>query len=308
MSKIEQKKYMSITRLGHRSTKGVLNKGDRIVVQEKLDGANASIVKIDGEVKCFSRNHELSEEKTLDGFYEFANSLDLEELNDGFVLFGEWLTKHKVIYPEEIRKTFWLYDIYDKEKNEYMSFDTVRAIGIYFGLNVVPVLFEGEYESFEQLESFVGETKVGGTVGGKTQGEGIVVKRPEYRDRYGNQIFVKLVTQEFAEIQKQKLPKDPSIITPEQKFANAVMTDARIEKHLHKLVDEGLIHEEWGIEDMGVILKNLSQRLHDDIMKEESDMLMDFCGDDEPDVKRLRKAVSRACAISVKKIIDNSKK
>ena len=39
---MEQKKYQDITRLGHKSTIGVLGEGDNIVIQEKLDGANAS--------------------------------------------------------------------------------------------------------------------------------------------------------------------------------------------------------------------------------------------------------------------------
>jgi hypothetical protein len=33
-------------RLGHKTTLGVLNEGDHIVIQEKIDGANASFRKL----------------------------------------------------------------------------------------------------------------------------------------------------------------------------------------------------------------------------------------------------------------------
>lgn len=49
---MEQKKYHSIIRYGHKSTQDVLNKGDKIIIQEKIDGANASFAVIDGELKC----------------------------------------------------------------------------------------------------------------------------------------------------------------------------------------------------------------------------------------------------------------
>lgn len=54
---MEQRKYTSIVRMGHRDTVGVVKEGDYITVYEKLDGANASFsLSVDGEVLAFSRN------------------------------------------------------------------------------------------------------------------------------------------------------------------------------------------------------------------------------------------------------------
>jgi hypothetical protein len=54
------------------------------------------------------------------------------------------------------------------------------------------------------------------------------------------------------------------------------------------------------MEDMGTILKHMSTRIFDDIMKEESGMLpQDY------DEKQVRKAIGRNVAKIVKKIIDN---
>lgn len=43
------KKYMSVVRLGHKTTENVLQPGDPIIIQEKLDGANGSFKLEEGE-------------------------------------------------------------------------------------------------------------------------------------------------------------------------------------------------------------------------------------------------------------------
>lgn len=301
---MNMKKYQDITRLGHKTTIGVLNEGDQIVIQEKLDGANASFRKVGNEVKAFSRNHELNEENNLGGFYQFVQeNIKAEDLLEDTIYFGEWLNPHKVKYPE-YQKQFFLYDIYlieEDDKSFYESFTAVKMEAERLGLNLIPVFYEGEYQSFEHLQSFVGKTLLGGKLGDVETGEGIVVKNVKYRDRFGNQKFVKLVTDAFREVQKQKAPKDPKIeLTQEQVFVEKTVTEARVEKLLYKFVDEGILDEIFGIEDMGTILKNMNPRITEDILKEESDMLPEYY-----DPKQLSKAVSRTVALTVKKILAN---
>ncbi|UGO51272.1 RNA ligase [Bacillus phage vB_BanS_Skywalker] len=298
---MEQKKYQDITRLGHKTTIGVLTEGDWIVIQEKLDGANASFRKgKDGEILTFSRNTPLTGEDGLGGFRRWAlETLDPDLLLPNIVYFGEWLNPHKVKYPE-YQKQFFLYDLYDTNTGLYLDFNRVKDAHRMLGLNLIPVLYEGEYKDFDHLMSFVGQTKLGGRLGDIETGEGIVVKNVGFVDRHGNQKFVKLVTDKFREVQSQKAPKDPKMeATQEQLFVNATMTEARVEKMLYKLADEGIIDEApFQIEDMGVILRNMGTRIFDDIMKEESDMLpADY------DENQVRKAVGRNIAQIVKKII-----
>ncbi|PHA03065.1 hypothetical protein COE51_01600 [Bacillus pseudomycoides] len=296
---MEQKKYTDIVRLGHKTTIGVLNEGDHIVIQEKLDGANASFRR-DGEViRAYSRNHELNEQNNLGGFWQWTQTLDVTKLVEGGIYFGEWLNPHKVKYPEHV-KTFWLYDIYDTETNRYIGFNLVKKVAEKLGLNLVPVFYEGEYKDFAHLESFVGKSALGGRLGDIETGEGIVVKNVNYKDRFGKQMFVKLVTDAFREVQKQKAPKDPNKEkTDEQLFVDTCLTKARVEKMLYKLIDEGVLHKDFVIEDMGVILKNLNQRIYEDMLKEESDMLpKDY------EENQIRKAIGRSLAAIVKSIIN----
>jgi hypothetical protein len=295
---VEQKKFTDVVRLGHKSTIGVLAEGDNIVIQEKIDGANASFRRVGNELVAFSRNHQLSEENTLGGFYQFVKELNIQ-IGEGLIFFGEWTNPHKVKYPEH-QKKFFLFDIYDVTQGKYLPWETVKRVGQSLGLNLVPVFYEGEYKGFDHLQSFVGKTELGGMLGDIPTGEGIVVKNVDYTDRFGNQMYVKLVTDAFREVQKQKAPKDPKVeSTQEQKFVDQTVTTARIEKFLHKFVDEGILDEQFGIEDMGTILKNMNTRIYEDIIKEESDLLPE-----QHDEKQLRKAISRTVANTVKKIID----
>ncbi|EOO20007.1 RNA ligase family protein [Bacillus cereus] len=294
---MEQKKYMDVVRLGHRSTVGVLNEGDKIVIQEKIDGANASFTGGEGNTRCFSRNKELDEENTLGGFYQFANSLNDDELIPGYLYFGEWLNPHKVRY-ENYEKQFFLFDIYDLNREQYLPFSFVKGEASRLNLNLVPVFYEGVYQGFDHLKQFVGITNLGGKLCEVTTGEGIVVKNVSYLDRFGKQQFVKLVTDSFREVQRQKAPKDPSKKTEEQVFVDTCMTKARVEKLIHKLVDEGILDEKFDITDMQVILQNLGGRIYDDMLKEESDLLPK-----EFEEKQIRKAIGRGLAVIVKEIL-----
>lgn len=87
---MEQKKYQSIDRLGSKHTIGVLTEGDNIVIQEKIDGANASFRKDGDIVRAYSRNNELNEENTLGGFYQFVQeNIKAETLVDDEVQYEE---------------------------------------------------------------------------------------------------------------------------------------------------------------------------------------------------------------------------
>lgn len=68
---MEQKKYIDIQRLKSAFSDG-FEKGDNIVVQEKIDGANFSIRydESDNTVKAFSRKTELNFKNNLRGTYE----------------------------------------------------------------------------------------------------------------------------------------------------------------------------------------------------------------------------------------------
>lgn len=236
---------------------------------------------------------------TLEGFYIWAKeNIEVDKLLDGVVYFGEWTAPHKVVY-EGYTKQFFLYDIYNLHLEEYVSFSMVRDEAKRLGLNLVPVFFEGEFESFDQLMSYVGKTELNGKLGGESYGEGIVVKNVAYRDNFGKQMFVKLVVDKFAEVQKQKAPKDPKKkFTPAELKVRECLTTARVEKQLFKMIEDGQLDRDYGIEDMGYILKTVSPMVAEDILKEE----MEECN---LTIKDIQVFMCKVLPLVVKDIIKN---
>jgi hypothetical protein len=297
----EMKRYIDVVRLGHRTTIGVLSEGDDIVIQEKIDGANASFKRNGNaiEVLAFSRNTQLGEGNNLGGFYNWVQeNIDPRKLLNGAIYFGEWTNPHKIKYSPEHTKQFFLFDIYNEFLQEYVNFSMVKDEARRLNLNLVPLFYEGKYQSFEHLESYIGKTVLGGKLSDTETGEGIVVKNVNYKDNFGSQCFVKLVTDNFREVQKQKAAKDPNFQSVEMNFVNECLTKARVEKLLYKLVDEQVLDEQFGIEDMGVILKHMGNRVYDDIMKEESDSLETF------EEKDIRKCIGKKLPVIIKNILN----
>lgn len=293
----EIKKYTDIVRLGHKSTFGVLEVGDLITITEKIDGANASFILNElNEVDCFSRNNQVTQDNTLRGYYGWVKeNIKSALLNPKYRYYGEWCVSHKIQYKPEYYQNFYLFNVYDEEIGEYLTDNIMRSEAERLGIKTVQLLYEGEYISFEHLLSFVGQSEMA-----INAGEGIVVKNVNYKDKYGNQVFVKLVSDEFRETQKQKAPKDPNrALSVEQEFINMTVTKARVDKLLHKLVDEGVLEENFGIEDMGLILKNLGSRVYEDVIKEESDSLPE-----NYEVQILRKAIGGLLPKLVKSILN----
>lgn len=279
------KKYQSIKRYGARDTQYALYEGADIVIQEKLDGANASFrLNTEGEVEAFSRNGQLDSENNLRGFYEWTQTLCKDFLVEGYRYFGEYTAKHKLDYGNN-RNKFYLFDVYDENKEEYLDFSVVRQEANLIGLNLIPVFYEGKFQSVEHIQSFIGKSVLGEV------GEGVVVKNVLYRDQFGNQQFSKFVSDAFAEAQnvkKHTIRRDPLTI-----FLEATLTEARVSKHIHKLVDEGKIREDFAVEDMGEILRALGSTVYDDLIQEEQAELM----------KVVKKMVGKEVPTIVKKIL-----
>lgn len=287
----EIKKYTDVIRHGKSNTHLVYSVGDKISVTEKIDGANASFCLDEDNVlgvSCYSRNQQLSEENRLRGFYGWVENNIVpkkELLNPNYRYTGEWACSHKIIYKEEAYNKFYLFSIWDDEKNLYLSDDVVKSEARKLGLSTPRYFYEGEYISFEHLNQFVGLsdlTKIPNT------GEGIVVKNVDYIDKYGKQVFTKIVSKEFAEVMKQKPAKSTDFKDDKLKqLVESVLTEARVEKLIHKLVDEGIIERDFGIEQVGLILKSSGSRIIEDIHKEEGELFKDI------DEKLVKKQVSK---------------
>lgn len=295
----EVKKYIDIVRYGKSNTKEVLKVGDYISISEKIDGANAQFsVSEELEIFCQSRRQKLDKDNNLRGFYQWVqNNMEPKRnlLNPNYRYYGEWLVSHKIKYKEEYYDNFYLFSIWDEEKQEYLSDDIVKYEANKLGISTVPYLYEGKFISFEHLMSFVGKSQM--TLE-ENDGEGIVVKNANYKNRNGEQCFVKLVTEKFTEIKKQRPPKNPNVDSEKCEIIKSVLTKPRVDKMMYKLIDEGLLKkEDFCIEQMGKLLRLLGSRIKEDILKEEYEIVKTL------EEKEFGKFVGKTLPLVVKEVL-----
>ena len=278
------KKFMDIERIKEKYATA-FSVGENIVCEEKIDGANASFT-YDTEtdsVASFSRNMVLKPSNTLQGFYNFVGLFDKEviksvTLNGRYIIFGEWLVKHTIKYPEDCYNNFYMFDVWDTVDECYLPFNLVKEMYdmlVALGINIrfVPVFYIGKFTSWEDIQKMVGRTEVGA----EPCGEGVVVKT---LDRLNDETdrtpkYLKIVVERFSEVQshkRQRKPVDPEVLKrkeEERQFVATIVTDRRIDKCLEKLVDEGILPVDWDEHNMKDIAKNLPSLVYADCKKEE---------------------------------------
>ena len=152
-----------------------LEYGDNLFFSEKIDGTNAQVRLIDGELVCYSHNKQLdgSKDGTLNGFTDMVsnNQEAIKKTLEGhnYALFGEWLIPHKVKYNPSAYNKWYLFDIYDIDHNTYLGLvDTVDIISSsplkdLEDIKIVPysgkisdteVIMKANYPKFDMVTSF----------------------------------------------------------------------------------------------------------------------------------------------------------
>ena len=282
------KKYLDIERCKQKYAE-TFNVGEDIVIQEKIDGSNASIRydEESGTLKAFSRRLELSADNTLNGFWDYVQTLNLdtfkEILGSRYIVFGEWMgAKHAIKYPENVYGKFWMFDVWDTQAEQYLPYEETRSFYdklIACGkednkFNFVPVFYIGKFESWEKTSELVGRTEVGA----EPTGEGIVIKRQNCLDSKSSRLpfYVKIVSEQFSEVHKSKKQKaiDPEAIAKkEAKLAltATIVTPQRVQKMIYKFIEDGLLPQDWDEHNLKDISKILPNAIYKDCVKEENE-------------------------------------
>ena len=139
--------------------------GRFLVVEEKMDGANAAI-SFDGAGKLWlqSRGHFLTggaREKHFAALkpWAHANSDVLRErLGDRYVMYGEWLFAKHTVYYDALPHHFLEFDVLDSQEGVFLS--TARRRELLAGAPVtsVPVLAERAFRRKDALVDLVGRS------------------------------------------------------------------------------------------------------------------------------------------------------
>ena len=290
------KKYLDIVRLKAKYNE-IFDIGEHIIVESKIDGANASFT-YDAELNsiiAFSRNTQLNEMNNLRGFWEWTQRFSLNDIKEiteegRYIIFGEYLCPHAVVYPDTAYNKFYMFDIWDCTKECYIPYHDAWII---FGkllvaaekanveINFVPVLYDGKFNSWEELMELM-KLK---TLGGQPCEEGIVIKtqdRLKDKENSKRPKNIKIVNEQFGEVHKgAKKPIDPEILKQREEARSYVAqfaTRRRIEKILLKLVDEGKLPIDWDETNMKEISKTVPKLVFEDIRKEEPEVVLSVEG------------------------------
>jgi hypothetical protein len=294
----EFNEYTSIIRLGHNDSLNYLEtlESKRLAIQVsiKLDGANAQFYSHNNKVYIASRRIPLNENENLNGFYQYVlDKVDPKRLPEGIKIFAEWLIPRTVQYPLDMYRHFYIFDMFDVENEKYINpqstlyKETIKYLVEEVGMKESFVIYDGPFKGIEHLEDLLSKySRVGAKYTRRPEvfdeifHEGIVLKSYEYTTGFGKQLFVKLVSERFKEIKKERVRKVKGLDTSiELQIAEFAVTKARVEKMLHKFVDEGILEENFNLQSMKIIAASLPKRIYEDILKEELHTILDEFGE-----------------------------
>lgn len=239
------KSYQHLERLGTTETQNI-ELGDCHVFP-KIDGTNASVWMDNAEVKAGSRRRELTLDYDNAGFYAWV--LQQENIKNFLLmyptlrLFGEWLVPHSLkTYKESAWNNFYVFDVCTDNEDgslNYIPYEQYKGILQDHDINYIhpiAIINNGSYEHFvKQLANNVFLIE-----DGKGCGEGIVLKNYGYKNRFGRQVWAKIVTSEFKE-QHAKTMGAPSVkgkALVEEAIAEAYVTQALVDKEHSKIDTE----------------------------------------------------------------------
>ena len=127
--------------------------GRHIVVEEKLDGANAALsFGADGSLLLQSRGHYLQvdqmggRERQFNACKQWARAHEgalMALLDDRFIMYGEWLYAKHSLYYDALPHWFCEFDVWDRSAQQFL--DTPRRHALLADVPVVsvPVLYSG---------------------------------------------------------------------------------------------------------------------------------------------------------------------
>jgi len=139
--------------------------GQPVVIEEKLDGANAGIsFSPDDELRLQSRGHYLTggrREKHFDLFKTWANrhTRALRALlGQRYIVYGEWLYAKHTIFYDALPHYFLEFDVFDRDSEAFL--DTRRRHEMFADSPIVsvPVLWQGQGKSLAHLHDLMGES------------------------------------------------------------------------------------------------------------------------------------------------------
>jgi len=294
------RKYHKIKILGDRDNKGIFdNPLEKIYIQEKMDGANFRFRILNCDFIFGSRTQQLTSNKGEETNVpkNFKRCIDYikEKISrnriiipEDYVFFGEAMHKHTMGYDWEKVPPFLGFDIWDSKKGVWLDYPIVADIYQGLGLDVVPLIDVVEAKDIIKVDdSIVPQSRYSIDFA-----EGVVFKN------YDKQLFAKYVRPKFKEESRKNFGNIAKYAdSDEGYFVAKYCTNARIEKMIYKLLDEGY-------ELSRELMKYLPQCVYLDIW-EENLLKIIMSKDKTINLRKFNKGVSKRCFTVLNNLITN---
>ena len=137
---------------------------ESLIVEEKIDGTNVGIHFSDaGELVLQCRGHLITSgmHPQYDLFKQWAavkRHVMEEQLENRFILFGEWVYARHSIFYRSLTHYFFEFDIYDKVEEAFLDLGQRLALLEGTGIQTVPVIHTGTV-SREDLDDLIGPSQ-----------------------------------------------------------------------------------------------------------------------------------------------------
>lgn len=309
---MNMKKYPSLKYPDNKASRGLFADG-AVIVQEKLDGANFRLMReahldeqyyADGRTLVFgSRNVQFKNVK--DENKQFAHAMEFvrERVSDADIetveqvvggpvtIFGEAMHPHTLEYDFDNIPSVVGFDIWDHNSGEFLDpANAKHFIEDTLGLPFSPILDTVPVEEWDDYSVQVPQSAYG-----DVRAEGLVLKNPT------TNTYSKMVRQDFKEKHKETFGKGKKQQeSGAEKLSYQYIPNSRIEKQVHKLIDEG----DWDSKQMEM-MEDLPECVIRDMAEEEGGNI--FMEENwEIDTHDFRSITSSRCAKVLRKMINET--
>jgi RNA ligase len=189
--------YPKIFNMGHPGIRELFD--DEVLIEEKVDGSQFSFGVFDGELRARSKGKQIvidAPEKMFTKAIETIKDL-APLLQEDFTYRAEYLSKPKHNCNEYDRvplRNLIIFDIAIAEET-YLSYEDKSIEASRLGLEVVPKVFQGKVENFEQFHTFLEKE----SILGKCKIEGLVIKNYKKFGADKKILLGKFVSEAFKE-------------------------------------------------------------------------------------------------------------
>lgn len=244
-----------------------------VLVEEKVDGSQFNFQYTDHYgLRMRSKGAEVFTNERHNMFSLAVDAINQELLpllHPGWTYRAEYLMKPKhntLAYSRVPKYNLILFDVSIGD-NVFLSRKEKEAEAARLGMEIVPVIYEGEITNAEQLKELLQRESI---LGGQSI-EGMVVKNyaqfgPDKKVQMG-----KYVREDFKEMNSKAWKSDPDKRTEDivEKLGQLYRSEARWEKAVYHLRDAGKL--EQSPRDIGKLITEVK----DDILKEEEQQIKD---------------------------------